>query len=154
MKIISGGQTGVDRAALDVALKRGIPSGGSCPAGRLAEDGIIPERYPVHELGGGGATERTYANVRDSDATAIFYCGDPRGGTAETIGYCDALRRPRIIIHADTNVADAAAMLAQFVRDDSVAVLNVAGPRASEWPAGYDYVSGVLDRFLSGSTAA
>jgi predicted Rossmann-fold nucleotide-binding protein len=73
LKIISGGQTGVDRAALDVALRHGIECGGWCPAGRLDEFGKIPDHYPVQELQGGGFTERTLQNVKDSDGTVVIY---------------------------------------------------------------------------------
>ncbi|CAG1012336.1 hypothetical protein BURK2_04495 [Burkholderiales bacterium] len=75
LKIISGGQTGVDRAALDAAIKCGAPCGGWCPDGRLAEDGPIPGRYPLQELKGGGHLERTRQNVADSAGTAIFHFG-------------------------------------------------------------------------------
>ena len=116
-KIISGGQTGVDRAALDVALKHRIECGGWCPAGRLDEFGRIPDRYPVRELGqknkegrspdrpSGLETaapwkksdifaERTWANVKDSDGTIIIYSEQPGGGTAYTIECCKHLQRP------------------------------------------------------------
>ena len=73
LKIISGGQTGVDRAALDVSLKHGIDCGGWCPAGRLDEFGRIPDRYPVRELQAGGFAERTMQNVKDSDGTVVIY---------------------------------------------------------------------------------
>lgn len=150
MKIISGGQTGVDRAALDVALRHGIESGGWCPAGRLDENGVIPERYPVRELHGASSSERTRQNVIDSDATVIFCRGEPRGGTAETIRCCVKSQRPHIIIDASkAHVGDAAAALATLLRSHRVDVLNVAGPRASEWPGGYDYAAGVLERFLA-----
>ena len=72
MKIVSGGQTGVDRAALDAALERGVEAGGWCPEGRVAEDGVIPEQYPVKELPKAGYLQRTKRNVIDSDGTAIF----------------------------------------------------------------------------------
>src|SRR5678815_754424 len=88
MKIISGGQTGVDRAALDVALSLGLDCGGWCPEGRLAEDGTIPARYPVRELPGGGFVQRTAQNVTDSDGTLIIHHGDLRGGTRETARLC------------------------------------------------------------------
>lgn len=102
---------------------------------------------------GAGFAERTRQNVIDSDATVIFCRGEPRGGTSETIRSCEELQRPHIVINSERlGVADAAIQLAKLVRDNSVEVLNVAGPRASEWPAGYDYASRVLERFLSGST--
>jgi hypothetical protein len=155
MKIISGGQTGVDRAALDVALKHGIDCGGWCPAGRLAEDGTIPARYPLRELPDGSFTDRTWQNVNDSDATVIFCNGALRGGTAETIRCCEELNRPHLVIDAtETTGRNAVAALAHLVREHSVDALNVAGPRASEWPTGYAFASGVLEQFLSDWTVA
>ena len=82
--IVSGGQTGVDRAALDAALAMGVEAGGWCPEGRTAEDGIIPDRYPVIGLPGAGYPERTRQNVIDSDGTLIIYFGFPAGGTELT----------------------------------------------------------------------
>ena len=84
MKIISGGQTGVDRAALDFALKYGSECGGWCPAGRLDEFGRIPDRYPLKELKQGSFAERTLQNVKDSDGTVVIYCEELRGGTEFT----------------------------------------------------------------------
>jgi len=86
LRVVSGGQTGVDRGALDAALERGVPCGGWCPAGRLAEDGVIPARYPVTELRGAGYDERTRKNVEDSDGTLIVTFGRATGGTARTRG--------------------------------------------------------------------
>jgi predicted Rossmann fold nucleotide-binding protein DprA/Smf involved in DNA uptake len=150
LKIISGGQTGVDRAALDVALKHGIDCGGWCPAGRLDESGIIPARYPVQESPGGGFTERTRRNVRDSDGTIIIYNRELKGGTAETLRYCAELQRPHMVIDASrTDASETAALICNFVREQNIAVLNVAGPRKSEWPQGYEYALRALDIFIS-----
>ena len=85
MKIVSGGQTGVDRAALDASLESGVEAGGWCPEGRKAEDGTIPEKYPVKELPKAGYRQRTKRNVIYSDETAIIYFGYPTGGTEQTI---------------------------------------------------------------------
>lgn len=126
--------------------------GGWCPTGRLAEDGTIPERYPLRELPGGGFAERTRQNVVESDATVIFCRGEPRGGTAETICCCVEANRPHCVIDADVcSVADAAASVAKLLNDNRVSVLNIAGPRASEWPAGGEYVTRVLDSLFSAS---
>jgi hypothetical protein len=151
VKIISGGQTGVDRAALDAALRHGIESGGWCPTGRLDELGRIPDRYPIKELENGGSTERTLQNVKDSDGTVIIYPGKLSGGTEQTLHFCVEQPRPHELIDASKVCTEKAAQLiADFVRENKIDALNVAGPRASEWPEGYDYASGALDIFLTG----
>ena len=145
LKIISGGQTGVDRAALDVALRHAIECGGWCPAGRLDEFGKIPDRYPVQELQAGGFNERTLQNVKDSDGTVVVYPGELRGGTEQTVRFCVDLKRPHQLIDASKlSAEDAAKLIADFVRENKIGILNVAGPRQSEWPEGYDYVSRAL----------
>ena len=149
MKIISGGQTGVDRAALDAALRHGIKSGGWCPTGRLDESGRIPDRYPVKELENGGSTERTLQNVKDSNGTVIIYPGKLSGGTEQTLHFCVEQRRPHELIDAsNVSTEKAAQLIADFVRETKIDILNVAGPRASEWPEGYDYAFRVLDALL------
>jgi len=146
VKIISGGQTGVDRAALDVALKHGIESGGWCPAGRLDEFGRIPDHYPVQELKAGGFTERTSQNVNDSDGTVVIYYGRIDGGTEQTVRFCVDLKRPHQLIDASkVSSEDAAKLITDFVHHNNVGVLNLAGPRQSEWPEGYDYASRTLE---------
>ena len=150
LKIISGGQTGLDRAALDVALRHGIECGGWCPTGRLDEFGKIPDRYPVQELQGGGFTERTFQNVKESDGTVIIYPVELRGGTEQTIHFCVELKRPNQLIDASKISAEGAAkLIADFVRKNKICILNVAGPRQSEWPEGYTYASRALDVFLT-----
>ena len=154
MKIISGGQTGVDRAALDVALKYGIESGGWCPAGRLDEFGRIPDRYPLKELDSGGFTERTLQNVKDSEGTVIIYAGKLSGGTEQTVRFCIEQRRPHELIDASTiSVGEAAQSISDFIRENKIDILNVAGPRASEWSGGYDYALRALDVFLNSITS-
>jgi len=158
VKIVSGGQTGVDRAAFDVALKHGIECGGWCPAGRLDEFGRIPDRYPLQELEVGGFPERTFRNVQDSDGTVIIYPGELGGGTEQTLHFCVEQRRPHELIDASkVSTEDAAKLISNFIRKHRIVILNVAGPRLSEWPEGYDYACRVLDRFLklitSGSTS-
>ena len=151
MKIVSGGQTGVDRAALDAALRHGIEAGGWCPTGRLDEFGRIPDRYPVKELENGGFTERTLQNVKDSDGTVIIYPGKLSGGTEQTLHFCVEQRRPHELIDASkVSTEKAAQLIADFVRKNKIDALNLAGPRASEWPEGYDYASRALDIFLTG----
>jgi len=149
LKIISGGQTGVDRAALDVALRHGIECGGWCPAGRLDEFGKIPDHYPIQELQGGGFTERTLQNVKDSDGTVVVYWVELRGGTAQTVNFCLELKRPHELIDASKiSTEGAAKLIGDFVRKNKIGILNVAGPRQSEWPEGYAYASRALSAFL------
>jgi hypothetical protein len=149
VKIISGGQTGVDRAALDVALKHGIECDGWCPAGRLDEFGRIPDRYTVQELQAGGFDERTMQNVKDSDGTVIIYPGKLAGGTEQTVRFCVELQRPHQLIDASKlSAEEGAKLISDFVRENQIGILNVAGSRQSEWADGYDYAFRALDRFL------
>ncbi len=149
-KIVSGGQTGVDQGALDAALERGANCGGWCPEGRLAEDGVVPARYPVRELPGAGYVERTLENVVDSDGTLILYSKRFDGGTALTAEFCTEHARPVILLDlAGMTPADAERQVVEFIRSHGIAVLNVAGPRESKWPQGRErtrsLIAGVLD---------
>jgi Circularly permutated YpsA SLOG family len=149
VKIVCGGQTGVDRAALDVALEHGIESGGWCPPGRVDEFGRIPDRYPLKELGDGGFTERTLQNVKDSDGTVVVYPGKLSGGTEQTVRFCVEQQRPHELIDAsNVSTEKAAQLIANFVRKNKIHTLNVAGPRQSEWPEGYDYAYRTLVAFF------
>lgn len=144
-KIISGGQTGADRAALDACLETGFPAGGSCPAGRKAEDGAIHERYPLTEIAG-GYRQRTKRNVEDADGTVIFYESQLQGGSAQTALFCIRLGKPCKLI--DTRlvpVPRAADAIAEFIEDNQIRVLNVAGPRASSCPAIQGYVQQAVE---------
>lgn len=148
--ILSGGQTGVDRAALDAALAAGIRAGGWCPEGRKAEDGRIPDLYPVQELPGADYLQRTERNVTDSDATLIIYFGILYGGTARTLEFCKACGKPHLLIDGTRqSEADAAAQIVDFVGRECVEMLNVAGPRASGAPDAYRYTRKALALFLS-----
>ncbi len=138
--MVSGGQTGVDRGALDAALDLSLECGGWCPEGRLAEDGTIPEQYPLQELEGGDNRERTRKNVLDSDGTAIIYFGEIEGGTESALDDCVQLARPyKLIDGFDIQPGQAAKLIADFVRDIGVYTLNVAGPRASKVERGRRY---------------
>ncbi|WP_409525710.1 YpsA SLOG family protein [Nitrincola sp. MINF-07-Sa-05] len=151
-KIISGGQTGADRAALDAALESAFPIGGSCPVGRMAEDGPINDVYSLTEIGG-GYRQRTKKNVIDSDGTAIFYESYVRGGTEATILFCIRQGKPyKLIDIALVDPLRAAELLNEFVHEFNVSVLNVAGPRSSSCPAVYDYVKQVVRLALRQST--
>ena len=137
LKIVSGGQTGVDRGALDAALAAGFPCGGWCPADRAAEDGTIPARYPLTPLACGGYRERTRQNVLDSDGTAILFHGVLGGGTLLTLILCKWEGKPHVVIDASkTSESEAAAEIVRFVEEHEMEVLNVAGPRLSGWPQG------------------
>lgn len=147
-RIVSGGQTGVDRAALDVAIVRGIPHGGWCPAGRLAEDGAIPVHYQLAETPRPNHAERTEWNVRDSDGTVVVTPGIPEGGTALTVSLADVRRRPCLVLDADTPIP--VGEFANWIDENRIRVLNVAGPRVSNWSDGYRRTLGLLNELLDG----
>jgi len=147
-KIISGGQTGADRAALDAALEAGFPLGGYCPIDRKAEDGKIDTKYPMTETGKDYRT-RTKKNVGESDGTAVFYSSSIHGGTELTLLFCIKLKKPYRLI--DINLAgekSAATALLNFITDNNIETLNVAGPRLSSCPAIYPYVKKVISQIL------
>jgi hypothetical protein len=131
-RIISGGQTGVDRGALDAAIELGIAHGGWCPRGRLAEDGRIPKRYKLREIDAFDYRIRTEKNVMDSDATLILYRHNLRGGTAYTRRM--ALKHDKPFVAVDLASSYDVAVLRQWLIDLEVKVLNVAGPRGSSSP--------------------
>ena len=142
-KIVSGGQTGADRAALDFAMRHGIDHGGWCPQGRRAEDGPVDERYRLQETPARHYAVRTRWNVRDSDGTLVVTTnGSPTGGTALTLEYAASLGRPCLHVHpaaADPEQPTAVAVqladaLQKFLAKHQIATLNVAGPRASHQP--------------------
>jgi hypothetical protein len=134
-KIVSGGQTGVDRAALDVALELKLPCGGWCPKGRLAEDGVIPPDYPLHETPTEEYPQRTEWNVRDSDGTLILTKGQPTGGTAFTIEVAARLKKPCLVL--DLATQPHTAPVQSWAENHEIRILNVAGPRESTCPGIY-----------------
>lgn len=153
IKIVSGAQTGVDRGALDAALEAGVPCGGWCPEGRKAEDGMIPDIYPVRVIPGAGYAARTRQNVLDSDATLIIYFNELSGGTKYTLNCCRTENRPYLLINANKdNVDDAVRSLKEFVREHQLAILNVAGPRASNVPSAHGYTQNLMSRLLDSLT--
>jgi hypothetical protein len=145
--IVSGGQTGVDRAALDVALALGLSCGGWCPKGRRAEDGPIPARYPLQETPSPDYPQRTEWNVRDSDGTLILTRGEPTGGTALTIDWARRLQKPCFVL--DLDASPPADQVRRWAEDHRVQVLNVAGPRESDNPGIYDQAVDFLYRLLA-----
>lgn len=134
--IISGGQTGADRAALDFAIKNGIPHAGWCPRQRRAEDGVIPARYSLRETPSTHYSNRTARNIRDSDGTVVFSIkATITGGTRLTFELAKRLGKP--VLHLSRDEAEAAAAgekLRAFVEENRIRTLNVAGPRASQEP--------------------
>ena len=145
-KIVSGGQTGVDRAALDVALEMGVPGSGWCPKGRNAEDGPLDPRYPLTETPQARPAQRTRWNVRDSDGTLIVARGKLTGGTALTQRAATTLGKPSLLV--DPGDPDAVDAILAWVHRNRIAVLNVAGPRESHCRGIYDQTVALLRAVL------
>lgn len=132
LKIISGGQTGVDRAALDAALQLGISCGGYCPRGRKSEDGAIPEKYPLIETKTDNYPERTELNVKNSDATLILIMHAADRGTALTMNLCKRYNKPCLVI--DLSDEKRETDVKRWMQQNNISVLNVAGNRESISP--------------------
>lgn len=135
-KIVSGGQTGVDRAALDMALEFGIPCGGWCPKGRKAEDGPIDICYPLKETNSANYRIRTERNVRESDGTLIFTWGEPKGGTALTIKFAQKYKKPYSVV--DLSKGGDLKTVQKWGKVNKIKILNIAGLRESELPCIYN----------------
>ncbi len=159
--IVSGGQTGVDRAALDAALAAGVPIGGWCPRGRRAERGLIPKRYPLKETTARSYTVRTELNVQDSDGTLIIVLSEISSGTKLTLDLAKRHGKPVIVVHlrpastlnlfSDQNsLTEQIDSVVDWIRDHRIRILNVAGPRGSSHKDVYaesrEFVSLVLQR--------
>ena len=137
-KLISGGQTGVDRAALDVAIKLGAAHGGWCPKGRLAEDGPIDACYAVTETPGAEPDQGAEWNVRDADATLVLAYGPLAGDTLQTCRFAEGYGRPWLAIDLEQESPPLAGRrIRRWLAETGCAVLNVAGPRRSEAPVAY-----------------
>ncbi|MCF8292156.1 MAG: putative molybdenum carrier protein [Chlorobium sp.] len=132
--IISGGQTGVDRAALDAAIAAGLPHGGWCPKGRLAEDGSIPFSYQLRETSSRAYRTRTSRNVRDSDGTLVILRDRLQGGTRYTVRYAEKIGRPLLIVRLSGLQEQDIESVIRWLQEHAIAVLNVAGPRESSEP--------------------
>lgn len=151
-RVVSGGQTGVDRAALDAAEMAGLCRGGWCPAGRRAEDGPIPDHYPLTETLSTSYEARTEANVRDSDGTLILYENEISGGTALTLHLARIYGRPVLLINLEKEAAVEAVV--EWLGVEEVGRLNVAGPRESQRPGIYSrslaFLRTLFDRVAAG----
>jgi hypothetical protein len=131
-RIISGGQTGVDRGALDAAISLGLEHGGWCPRGRLSESGPIPRKYRLDETPSREYWVRTERNVTDSDGTLILYVRRLTGGTEFTYRMTRKHRKPFHLIDLDVD-ADLNSVR-RWIQEHAISTLNVAGPRASSHP--------------------
>lgn len=148
-KVISGGQTGADRGGLDAAILAGVEVGGWCPRGRKAEDGRIPDQYPLKEHESPDYPPRTLANIKDSDGTVIFTFGPAERGSALTIHLSKKLDKP--FLHIDlkkTNAHQASVLVWLFLRKNRVATVNIAGNRESKSPGIGRLVENVMKRIL------
>lgn len=146
-KIISGGQTGADRAALDVAIWHQFPHGGWCPKGRKAEDGPLDARYLLQETPKADYKQRTEWNVRDSDGTIVFTgAAEATGGSLKTIRLAAKHQKP--CLHISRGQYNAAVMVQAFIDEHQISVLNIAGSRESKEPGIYEWVKRILDDAL------
>jgi hypothetical protein len=148
-KVISGGQTGVDRAALDVAIELRVPCGGWCPKGRRAEDGPIALHYPLVETFSDTYPQRTRRNVEDSDGTLILTRGEPDRGTALTIELAGRMGKPLFVV--DILAPQDVSVVRAWARKHHVKVLNVAGPRERTKPGVHAQAASYLRMLLGDS---
>jgi hypothetical protein len=149
-KIVSGGQTGVDRAALDVAIELGVPHGGWIAKGRMTEEGRLPERYHLQETTSIDYAQRTELNVVDSDGTLMLSHGKPTGGSALTQELARKHRRPCLHVDlSDTGDSKAIGIISTWIDARGIKTLNVAGPRASEDPTIYGITKRILKSVMA-----
>jgi hypothetical protein len=153
VRLVSGGQTGADRAALDWAIARGVPHGGWCPRGRKAEDGTIARDYRLAETPSDGYLQRTEWNVRDSEGTVILSLSPAlTGGSKKTAEIAQQLGKPWLHLSKDASRGDAGSRLRRFLQEHHIRVLNVAGPRASTEPGIGEFVKAALDSAFGASS--
>ncbi len=147
IKIISGGQRGADRAALDAAMELGIETGGFCPKGRRAEDGRIPEHYPLTELKSDEYTDRTLKNVLESDASLICYKKQMDKGTALTAVFCEEHNKAclKVCLDRQNSIED----VLGWIERNKIRVLNIAGPRESSEEGIFEAVKPFLRKLFS-----
>jgi Circularly permutated YpsA SLOG family len=151
-KIVSGGQTGVDRAALDFAIEKGIMHGGWCPNGRLAEDGLIPVEYLLVEMESSKYADRTKRNVLDSDGTLVLSNSYPEGGTLLTVNYAMRCQKPCLKVRLCRPPRPD--RVHAWIRQNNIRILNIAGPRASKQPDVYDKAFRFLTSVFADSSIA
>ncbi len=145
MKIISGGQTGADQAALDAAISLHISHGGWLPRGRKTEDGPLPQQYALQELRSSNYRDRTEKNVLASDGTLILSFGSLTGGSALTEALTIRHNRPCLFLNLDViDKVKAAMLIKKWLLEYRIEILNVAGPRASGEPRIYQAVFDIL----------
>ena len=144
--ITSGGQSGTDRAALDFAIKHKIPCGGWCPKGRMAEDGIIPEVYPLKETATTDHSVRTRLNIDDSDGTLIIYLNEMDEGTQNTLQYAEEAGKPVYMI-SEKEGPDKAGFM-NWMKENNIRVLNIAGPRESSEPGIYAFAMNIMKNMV------
>ena len=144
-KIVSGGQTGADRGGLDAAIELDVPHGGWIPKGRKTEDGGLPEKYHLKEMSTGSYEARTEQNVIESDGTLIVSHGKLNGGSAKTRRFAKKHKRPWVHVDLDkTSFFKAAMDVRDWVAENHIKVLNVAGPRGSKDPRIYEAAKKLL----------
>ena len=150
IKIVSGGQTGADRASLDFAVEDGFDHGGWCPKGRLAEDGPLAECYKLKETASKDYRVRTEWNVRDSDGTVVFTVGPTLSGSSRRTFELAAKKYKKPVLHLsrEGGPAEPEKELRRFIQAHGITTLNVAGPRASKEPDVGAFVKQVLERAL------
>lgn len=147
ISVVTGGQTGVDRAAMDIALKQGLPLEGYCPRGRLAEDGPIAIHYPLRETDSANPAERTLINVKISQGTLILYNSQPDKGTEYTKYCCIRNNNPFLEIHLNAASQDIAKTI-HWLKSSDIQKLNIAGPRESESPGIYESTMTFLNKLF------
>lgn len=144
-RIISGGQTGVDRAALDWARNHNISHGGWCPKGRVAADGPLPRMYQLTETESTGYRQRTKLNVRDSDATLILFMGELSGGSVLTQRFVEKLNKPHLVASLDSDeLQKIATNVIEWLKQNKFATLNIAGPSEVRCPGIYQRAINML----------
>lgn len=134
---MSGGQTGVDRAALDWAVKNGVDHAGWCPAGRIAADGVLDRGYQLTETESSGYRQRTKRNVHDSDATLIIYRGSLEGGSQLTQRFAEKQHKPHFMLNLDAPLEDSLARCRSWLARHNPTRLNLAGPSEARCPSIY-----------------